>query len=340
MKILFLTISGRNGASSRYRVYQYLPLLERAGYEVSLIPPAARKGSSMGRLIAGLVEEQTCLNAARRADIVFIQKRLFSRGFLRRLDRLNKKLVFDIDDSVFTSPKGDWSLVTRLRVISRLSMVFNLSDLVLAGNAYLESYAEESGARRVEVLPTPINTQAYALKDHLGGGPPVLGWIGSSVNHAYLDLLSGVLPVLAGEFPDLKLLVVSNAEYRMPGVRVENLPWSEETEVQHILNMDIGLMPLRDDRWTRGKCALKALQYMACGIPAACSPVGANLEVVQEGVDGYLPGDDDGWLDALRNLITSPATRASMGAAARLKVQADYSLARAGSHMLNHLGSL
>ena len=322
--LLFLTFSGRNGASSRYRVYQYLPYFERAGYTFEVMPPA-EKGRGASRLISAFKEENRIIAAAGRADIVFIQKRLLPVGLIAKLKRLGKKIVFDFDDSIFTSPRGDWSVTTRRKVEARLKAVIKASDVVINGNGFLRGYSEISGAGRVAVIPTAIDTSRYSPKVH-GNSPVTLGWVGSSVNHAYIDLLGGALPRLSREVPGLKLLVVSDKDYVMEGVVVENRRWSEETEAKDIMDMDIGLMPLADDVWTCGKCALKALQYMACGVPAVCSPVGANMEVIEDGVDGFLPGDDEGWLEALRKLASSPSLRARMGSAGRLKLEEKYSV--------------
>jgi len=135
-----------------------------------------------------------------------------------------------------------------------------------------------------------------------------------------------VLGRLAGELPDMKLLVVSDRDYGMDGVYVENRRWSEATELDDLLDMDIGLMPLSDDDWTRGKCALKALQYLACGIPAVCSPVGANVEVISPGIEGFLPADESDWFNALLELSSDHEKRNAMGTAGIAKVSRDYSL--------------
>lgn len=323
-KILFLTVSGRNGASSRYRVYQFLPSFEAAGLDVRVIPPAQRPRGIM-RLLSGMREEADLLKAAAAADVVFIQKRLFGAGFIRRLGRLGKRIVFDFDDSIFTSPAGDWSALTRARVRGRFRAVLGAADLVIAGNSFLAGYAAENGAKSVEVLPTAVDVSRYSVKEHKAG-PVTFGWIGSSVNHRYIDTLADVLPSLAREFGGLRLLVVSDRDYFMDGVEVENRRWSEAREAADILDMDIGLMPLADDGWTRGKCALKALQYMASGVPPVCSAVGANKEVIDHGVDGFLASGSLDWMDALHELIRQPERRAEVGLAARRKVEERYSL--------------
>jgi len=325
-KILFLPISDREGASSRYRVYQYIPFLEQAGFDVRVMPPSKDKGRGITRLLKGMAEERAIINAAQSADVVFIQKRLFGKGFVKRLSNTGVKMVFDFDDSIFTSPTGDWSGPTKSRVSGRLSAVLGISDMVVAGNAFLRDYAVGAGAGRVEVIPTGLDLAGYRLKEHGSGKAVVLGWIGSSVNHPYLDMLKGVLPVMAKEYDGLRLLVVSDKDYKMDGVTVENRRWSEATEIDDLLSMDIGLMPLTDTEWTRGKCAFKAIQYMAAGIPVVCSPVGANVEAVQDSVEGFLPGTEQGWLDALGRLITSHGLRAEMGSAGRAKVERSYSV--------------
>lgn len=336
--ILFLTISGKDGASSRYRVYQFLPHLEKAGFSTAVMPPA-RKPGGIGKLLAGMREESGFLRAASASDIIFIQKRLFCKGFINRLARLGKPIVFDFDDSIFTSPSGDWSMLTRAKVAGRLKAILRAADLVITGNRFLAGYAAETGASSVEVLPTAVDVSKYVVKVH-ENRPVVLGWIGSSVNHRYIDMLRGVLPALSRELPGMKLLVVSDKDYRMDGVTVENRRWSEDTEAADLLDMDIGLMPLADDVWTRGKCALKALQYMACGLPAVCSPVGANVEVVEDGINGFLPADDAGWLSCIRELTASHGKMPAMGGSGRARVVEKYSTDEVGSRLVELLESI
>jgi len=337
--IFFLTISGRNGASSRYRVYQLLPFLQENGYEVHVIPNLRVKSGIAGYLYTSK-EEKECIEAASKTDFIFIQKKLFSVCFLNRLNSLGKKIIFDLDDSIFTSPKGDWSFITKMKVLRRLRKTVNISAAVITGNEFLKNRMTLEGAKRVEVLPTVIDLTRYRTKTASVSKQVVLGWIGSSVNHVYLDSLAGVLPAIAKEAVELKLLVISDKDYAMSGIEVENLRWSEATEIDDLLKVDIGLMPLTDNTWTKGKCALKALQYMACGIPAVCSAVGANKEIIEDGVDGFLARDDAGWLQALRALILHPEYRNTIGMAARDKVEKKYSLDSVAKKYINLLNSI
>ncbi len=337
--LLFLTASDQRGASSRYRVFQYVRAIEKSGFLVQILPPSKTLGRGIARLWSSLVEQWAILKAARNADVIFIQKRLFSGRFVRQLSSLGKPLVFDFDDAIFTSPQGNWSNNTKRRVCDRLSAILSISDTVITGNSFLREYAA-SFSRRVEVLPTVVNIEHYRLKNHQPSDTIVLGWIGHSVNHPYLQNISEVLSLLSSKFPSVCLLVISDIDFYMPGVRVENRRWSESSEIKDLLDMDIGLMPLTPDEWSRGKCALKAIQYMASGLPVVCSAVGANRDVVRDGVDGYLVSSDGQWLDALSSLIASLELRRSFGISGRQRAIDHFSLSAVVPQMVSLLQDL
>ncbi|MBI2194084.1 MAG: glycosyltransferase family 4 protein [Planctomycetes bacterium] len=338
-RILFLTKSDTRAASTRYRVAQFVPVLEGAGFRVDLVAPEAR-GRGPLRLLRRLREERRILRHAREADILFIQKRLLTAGLAGRLERLGKPIIFDFDDALYTSPRGDWSAWTRARALRRLQRVLEASSLVLAGNAVLAEFAR-AHAPRVEMLPTAIDLSRYSMKVHAHtAGDFTLGWMGSRVNHRYLALLKQPLSRLAGIIPGLRLIVVSDQDMAMAGVKVENRAWSEATETADLLAFDVGLMPLEDDEWTRGKCGLKALQYMAAGIPAVCSAVGANGEILENGKEGFLCRTDDEWYQALHRLAASPDYRTSMGRAGRRRVEQAYSTEIVGARLLALLQTL
>lgn len=337
-RVLFLTISDHRGASSRYRVYQYLPGLDAAGFDTKVIPPGER-GPSLTRPFRRIREESRLLRAAKDADLIYIQRRLFSTWFIERLLRLRRPLVFDFDDSIFTSPRGNWSAVTKTRVIARLAKVLRGSSLVVAGNRYLAEFAK-AYARHVEILPTAIDLSRYQKKASKRSNGLTLGWIGNEVNQRYLDLLRGLLLALAEELADLRLVVVSDRDYGTPGVMVENRRWSERTEVDDLLSFDIGLMPLEKNEWTLGKCALKALQYMAASVPAVCSAVGANQEIIDNGVDGFLCGSESDWREAITCLASDPSLRATIGTRGRAKVERSYSTEKVSGQLVKLLLSL
>jgi glycosyltransferase involved in cell wall biosynthesis len=323
-RILVLPISDRQGASARYRVYQYIPLLEQAGFEVSVLPPAGKRRGA-ARWVDSAAERRRCVEEAAEADVVFLQKRLLPPGFVRKMKGTGTPLVFDFDDAIFRAAHKRRSWATRRKVQRRFCAVLSAADLVLAGNTFL---AEAAGnyAKTVRVLPTVVDLCRYPLKEHSVSGSLTVGWIGSRATEPYLHALDGVLARLAARHPGLRLVVVSDGEFCAEGVRVERRAWSESTEVDDILSFDIGLMPLEDNTWTRGKCGLKALQYMAAGIPAVSSPVGVVAEFTQHDVSGMLCGSAEKWEQSIERLLADADLRSRMGASGRAVVEERFAL--------------
>lgn len=321
--ILFLPVSGPRGASSRYRVFQFLPALEAAGWtcEIALPPAAVRSGPA--RWFAGLAERRRLAALAETIRAVVIQKRLFPASWAERLARQHP-VMFDFDDAIYTTPRGDRSALVQRRVKRRLAAALASAHVVTAGNRYLCDYARQF-AKNVVLVPTVVDVARYPAKIHAPVRETTIGWIGHSVNHPYLSDLAGILRALAADMP-IRLLVISDRDLEIPGVSVENRRWSEDTEVADILHMDIGIMPMPDDPWSRGKCGLKAIQYMAAGIPVVCAAVGANLDIVREGVDGYLCGTPAQWREKLITLCRDVDLRQRLGKNARQRVRASYSL--------------
>lgn len=303
-----LPFGSARAASVRYRVLQFLPYLHAAGVSTTLLAPTSG---------AGVADFAVC----------WIQKKLLPMGKVRALAKRHA-LVFDFDDAIWTSEKGTRSLLARLRTEWRLKYTLRKSALVFAGNEFLAAYARRYNPR-VMVVPTVLDTVRYPQKEHGTADVPTLGWIGHSVNFKYLAALAPVLRRLASGRP-FRLLVVADRDFHLDGIEVVNRRWSEETEVTDILSMDVGLMPLADDEWTRGKCGFKAIQYMSAGVPTVASPVGMNRQLITHGVDGFLASGEDDWLEILRRLQADAALRAGVGRNAREKIRASYSLASWG----------
>lgn len=320
---LFLPISGPRGASSRYRVLQFLPCLAAEGMSHALHLPPAEPGKGFARLFAARQERRAIDRLVRESRAVFIQKRLFPTAWIDGWVR-QRPLLFDFDDAIFTTPRGNRSQIAQKRVECRLQHVLSAARTVIAGNRYLSDYAAQF-ARHVVLLPTVLDASRYPAKAHTTTDPITIGWIGHSVNHPYLAALSDVLTRLATRF-GLRVLVISDRDLALPGVDVENRRWSEATEVDDILCMDIGIMPMPDDPWSRGKCGFKAIQYMAAGIPVVCAAVGANLDIVRDGVDGFCVSTSAQWNEGLAELCASTEVRQRMGTAARQRAQSAYSL--------------
>jgi glycosyltransferase involved in cell wall biosynthesis len=264
---------------------------------------------------------------ATRFPVYWIQKKLLPRRQVRALAR-SGHLVFDFDDAIWTTEKGRRSFFARWRTEARLRSVLRHSTAVLAGNEYLAAYARRHNPR-VAVVPTVLDTERYPARQHGPRQVLTLGWIGHSVNFPYLAALGPVLRAFAAQCP-ARLLVVADRDFELDGVEVVNRRWSESGEIADLLDMDVGLMPLADDEWARGKCGFKAVQYMAAGVPPVASPVGMNRDLVSDGQDGFLPEAEAEWLEALRRLHADAGLRERMGRAAREKVQQRYSLAATG----------
>ncbi len=205
-----------------------------------------------------------------------------------------------------------------------MNYVLRKSSLVIAGNNFLAEYARQF-AKNVIVLPTVVNIHSYPLKSHSNGKIFALGWIGQSVNFKYLGNLYPVFLQLQSLIK-FKLIVVADKDIYLDGIDIENRRWSLESEIYDILDMDVGLMPLDDTEWTSGKCAFKAIQYMAAGIPPIASCVGANIELINSDENGFLPVDQKEWVSNIISLAESSELRTQIGVSARKVVEDRYSL--------------
>lgn len=270
------------------------------------------------------------LAAAREHDVVVLQKKTSLHAFeLKLLRRANPRLVFDMDDAVMFHelehhrPLSGKNFRKFLRTIDHCSAV-------VAGNSFLARFAEPNCAK-VSVLPTPIDLRRYVPKhydDALDGSTVTIGWLGVAGNLHYLRRLSVVLASLAEEFPSLRLKIVSNQSVDIPGITTVFEPWSLAGEIESLRSFDIGVMPLDDTLWARGKCGYKILQYMGVAVPTVASPVGINAEFVAPGDTGFLAQTQEEWRAALASLVADHSLRRRMGEAGRRRLEARYSQER------------
>lgn len=357
MNVLFLTQGPVEDASARYRVWQYVPWLERQGVHCEVRPAISSEryrlvfresfGDRAQLLVRTLARRLGDLPGLHRFDVVVFQREVVVRLFpvvewLAR--RLHHRMVFDFDDQIFANPPG--STAAWYRVASRVlkderapERIVRMSDQVIAGNRYLESLARRLNPN-VTMIPTPVDTDRYRPRPPLGGPMPTIGWIGNPSSSRYLRIFRTALQAVAARQPFRLLLVgasVADANLFADLPHVEVRPWSLTTELRDLSEFDIGLMPLGDDPWALGKCGFKAIQYMAMAIPPVCSPIGANLDIVADGVDGYLPTSSRRLEVDLERLIADPSLRAMVGSRARAKVESLYSVSANAPKLLSVL---
>lgn len=354
IKVLALTKYGRQGASSRIRFLQYLPWLEQGGIQVTVQPLLSdemlqamyqRGRYGMASLLKAYAIRFRALLTRRQFDLVWIEKEALpwvplwvEHALLRGVP-----YVLDLDDAVFHNYDQHRSSWVRWLYGRRVDELMARSALVTGGNHYLAQRAHDANARWVEVLPTVVDLDRYpaSARTHsltAANGVPRIVWIGSPTTAQYLQLLRLPLQALARTQAFVLRVVGSGEdEVDMPGVQVEVVAWSEATEVSCIRACDVGIMPLQDSPWERGKCGYKLIQYMACGLPVVASDVGVNPEIVQQGVNGFLARSHDDWLVALQQLLSDPSLRARMGQAGRQRVEQRYCMRRTGPLVVNWL---
>lgn len=335
MHLLMLPRYDEAGASSRVRMYQYLPALRSAGIDVEVSPlfdsdyvralyGQQRAWAAIARGYARRLRAQL---AAAAFDAVWLEKELLPwlPSAVERL-RGDAAVVVDFDDAVFHRYDMHRSSLVRGMLGGRIDAVMRRADLVTAGNDYLADRALAAGCRWVERLPTVVDLTRYSPPNAVVQGRPlVIGWIGSPVTAQYLRPLGPVIARLK-ERMALRAVAVGARADQVVGTEFEAVPWTEGTEAGLVAGFDIGIMPLPDEPWERGKCGYKLIQYMACGIPVVASPVGVNTDIVIPGVNGVLADTPDQWFAALTRLAGDPALRARQGAEGRRRVEEWYSL--------------
>lgn len=339
MKVGFLTLATEGGASPRYRAYQYVPALERAGVHCAVLPAVSVRASrslyGTGRRAANaayqaieLTRRLAQIGRARRFDVVVVQKALLTVG-LRGLDLVAdaaaRRIVVDVDDAVHLGPPHRLpALLRSLEDVDQPARLLARADHVIAGSGALADAIRPLNLR-VSVLPTSVDTDRVLPAARRQPGVPVIGWIGSPSTAPYLDTLAGSLRRLARTSPFV-LRVIGGPPPRLQGVTVEARPWDPARELADLHGFDVGIMPLPDTPWTRGKCGLKAVQYLAAGIPAVCSPVGAAPEIVRHGQEGFLAATTAEWDDALGALVADADLRARLGGAGRTRAEERFSV--------------
>lgn len=317
-RIVFVSKSS-HAPSTRYRALAFVPLFEQAGWEVEHV-----EANDFGQV----------LNRAKQADVTVVLRRRFGPIAAGRLRRAAKRLIYDIDDAVFIKADGSPS-AKRRRGFDRMC---RLADVVWAGNGYLAKRAETVGPN-VTVIPTSIDPEKYGSDFAKPTDTFDAVWIGSSSTRVYLERLLPTLERAAEQIANLRLKIVADFSLDSSTLPIVAVPWSAAGEAEAVGSSHVGLGPLTDDPWTRGKCGLKLLQYMAAGLPVVADNVGANGEIVTDDTGVRCDSPDD-WVEGLAKLAGDGERRQRMGEAGRRRVAEHYSVDAAFARMTEQLDQL
>jgi glycosyltransferase involved in cell wall biosynthesis len=348
LRALFLSKFSELNAACRYRMAQYFPLLRSAGIECDLEPllpdeyihriygSGSRKTTltRLSPLVArSLLRRWRRVRSASMYDVVYLQYEALPYvpfWLESSLFRSGAGVVVDFDDAVNLTYEDHPNPVLRRLLGSKIQRVTRASRQVTVANRHMAEWAGRFNPR-VTILPNSVDLERYPLDGgnlrRAESGVPLIGWIGTPVTAQYLQLVAEPLRRLRSRF-DFRLRVIGAPDFRMDGVDVEAVPWSEATEVALLQECDIGVMPLSDDSWSRGKSALKLIQYMSAGIAAVASPVGANVDVLRDGRNGFLAATEDEWVDRLSLLLEDGELRRRLAESGRRTVEESFSLQR------------
>jgi len=338
--------------SQRFRYEQYLPLLHARGFRVHhsfLLNEKDDKlfysnGKYLGKgliLVKSIFKRTSDLIRSRRYDFVFIQREAFMLGtvfFERLLARSGAKIIFDFDDSIWlhqvsaSSPNQNLNF---LKNPTKTATLISLAHTVVAGNSYLANYALQFN-KNVRIIPTTIDTDLYIPKEKPASSIITIGWSGSKTTVDHFKEAIPALVKLKQQYGDkIRFIVIGDSNYENKTLGIKGKAWSFEREVTDLRAFDIGIMPLPTDEWSKGKCGLKGLQYMALEIATIMSPVGVNEEIIEHGKNGFLASTQNEWVTYLSTLIEQPALRQQFGIQGRKKVIEYYSVASTSNNFLS-----
>lgn len=340
--------------SQRFRFEQYLSFLKENGFDYDFSWLISEKddkrfyapGNLRTKVLILLKSWWKRKKDAWRAseyDIIFVQREAFMTGstrFEKKFAKSGAKLVFDFDDAIWNldtsdaNKKFEW-----LKNPGKTAEIISMSHLVIAGNQYLANYAKRHN-KNVVIIPTTIDTAEYRSVSSSGVGfvsssavensqnqPVCIGWSGSLTTIKHFEFAVPFLREIKTKYGDrVSIKVIGDNSYVNEELGIQGLAWRKEDEVKELSTFDIGIMPLPDDEWAKGKCGLKGLQYMALGIPTIMSPVGVNTEIIRDGENGMLATTTEEWVSKLDQLIISADLRMKIGSAAVQTVKDSYSV--------------
>lgn len=323
MKLLFLHKYGSQAASFRYRFQQYFPYLEKSGVKISthslisdeLLGPQIFKGKfSLKGIVQSYWKRLRRLCELQNFDAVVVYQEVFPylpAWFERNLLLGKTPYFIDCDDAIFHRYQEHTNPLVKYALAKKIDHLAARAQAIFAGSPYLVDYFAKFN-RNTIYLPTVVDLNDYSSPKINLALPPVLGWVGSPSTSQYLQLILGPLKFYTDQF-NTPFITIGAGDLHLDITRHQSHHWSKEKEIDNIKTFDVGLMPLRDDSWSRGKCGFKLIQYMACGLPGVASPIGVNRDIIEHGDTGFLATTDDEWIKAFSALASEPAMLSTMG---------------------------
>lgn len=299
-KILFLPLYNDDWASSKYRVYKHIRYLENHGLKCTVVRPPEPS------LIPRIRYYYNLFFNCFINDVIVIQKKIFRMPLFRLILMTKRKIIFDFDDAIYCYEKD----------INSINFILSKVNHVLVADESLAVYARNYNSN-VTVMPTPLEAGHFARNQRKANDVVKVAWIGRPWNQHYLSGLEGVFHELRCIKSKIALYVVSGKPFQFKNTDfpVINIPWSEEAEERILHSIDIGIVPLTDDEWSRGKCGYKVLLYMSHGLPVIASPVGVKATLIKNGINGFLASSEEEWINKLCLLSEDQALRCKFGAA-------------------------
>ena len=350
-KILFICVHRPDRSpSQRFRFEQYISYFESNGFACEwsylIDEKDDKRFYSSGNLIhkfnvliKSINKRLQDVSNAKNYDIVFIQREAFFLGtafFEKKIAQSNTKLIFDFDDSIWLSNVSEGNKrLEWLKGYGKIKKIISLADVVIAGNNYLKQYAANYN-QNVIVIPTTIDTDYHVPKLPEEKKSICIGWTGSPTTISHFRLIIPVLQNLKNKYGNkIYFKVIGDKHYQEKSLSIQGIEWKRESEIEDLHEFDIGIMPLVDDEWAKGKCGLKGLQYMALEIPTVMSAVGVNTEIIEEGKNGYLAANKNEWIEKLSLLIENEDLRSKLGKEARKTIENKYSVNSQKENYLN-----
>lgn len=340
-KILFLGIHRKGRSpSQRFRFEQYLDYLATQGFDCELSSIIRAEddaifygaGNYFGKfkiLLRSLFKRWKETRRAKEYDLVFVQRESFMLGttFFEKRFAQKTKLIFDFDDSIWLNVVSTGNQKLKfLKDAGKTQKLIELSHMVFAGNAYLATYAKQFNSN-VKIVPTTVDTDHHKRIDRAPNDRVCIGWSGSFSTIEHMETALPALYQIKEKYEDqVYFKIIGDPNYKNEKLGVVGVPWTAEDEVEQMNELDIGLMPLPNDEWTKGKCGLKGLTYMSMEIPTIMSPVGVNTEIIQDGENGFLATNMEDWVKKISLLVENPELRQKMGKKGREIVLQKYAV--------------